>query len=253
MNVDKPRDSAISKRKIYEGVKKMFNKNKVLFALCIWIMMFSLFAVSSVNAVEKKHIIMIDAGHGGKDSGIPLNDQMAEKDVTLAVALSIKKELSREKNIEVVFTRDADKKIDLEDRQDIIKKIKPDFLISLHVNAGFGKSASGFEIYYPTFTENTDDDKKTGKDDQSKLQNKFQNDSLKMAKLVQEGLNALFPRKGRGLRKADLPLTDGVSVPALSLEMGFASNPDDQKKLLSSRTQEDIAKTIAKSIKTYFR
>lgn len=231
----------------------MFHKNKVLLGLCILAIVFSFFEVADMNAAEKKHVIIIDAGHGGKDGGIPFNDQMAEKDVALAVALFVKKELSREKNIDVVLTRDTDKKVDLEDRREMVEKVKPDFLISLHVNAGWGKNASGFEIYYPAFTESTGKDKTKGQDEKLKLQNRFQNDSLKMAKSIQEGMNVLFPRKGRGLRKADLPLTDGLSVAVLSLEMGFAANSDDKKKLLSSKTQEDIAKTIAKSIKTFFR
>ena len=96
-------------------------------------------------------------------------------------------------------------------------------------------------------------EKKTAKDDKLQLKNKCQNDSLKMAKIVQENLNALFPRKGRGLRKADLPVADGLLVPALAVEMSFATNSEDKKKLLSLKTQTEISKTLAKSIKTFFR
>lgn len=236
-----------------KGEKFMFNKRKVLLYLGMAVLALIASGMSDVVAAEKKRVIVIDAGHGGKDGGVQLNDKIAEKDVTLTVALFIQKELAKEKNIEVVLTRHSDKKIDLDDRREMIEKIKPDFLISLHVNAGFGKNASGFEIYYPALPDMISSEKNDAKNEKSKLQNKLQNDSLKMAKIVQEGLNALFPRKGRGLRKAGLPVTEGLNVSALSLEMSFATNSEEQKKLLSAKTQEDIAKALAKSIKIFFR
>jgi N-acetylmuramoyl-L-alanine amidase len=85
------------------------------------------------------------------------------------------------------------------------------------------------------------------------MKNKCQNDSLAMAKIVQENLNALFPRKGRGLRKADSPVTDSLLVPSVVVEMSFATNSEDKKKLLSANTQTDVAKALSKSVKTFFR
>lgn len=230
----------------------MFNKKNSL--LIFGILLCFLFCVAlELSAAEKKHVILIDPAHGGKDQGIKLTSDVYEKDITLAVALSIKKELSKESNLEVVLTRDSDKTVTEEDRKINIGKIKPDFLLSIHVNGGFGKNASGFELYYQESGEDIVKGKKTAKDNKSQVKNKCQNDSLAMAKIIQENLNALFPRKGRGLRKADLPITDGLLVPALVVEMGFATNSEDKGKLLSSKTQTEIAKSLAKSIKTFFR
>ena len=78
-----------------------------------------------------------------------MTDKVDEKDITLAVALALQKELAKENNLEIILTRDSDKEVSLEDRKKNIAKIKPDFFLSLHTNAGFGKSASGFELYYP--------------------------------------------------------------------------------------------------------
>jgi N-acetylmuramoyl-L-alanine amidase len=231
----------------------MSDKKRVLFILSIIALVFLFYGIQDVVAAQKKVVIIIDPAHGGKDKGVKLNDDVAEKDITLAVALSLKKELAQEKNIEIILTRDADKTINLEERKELIEKTKPDFFLSLHVNGGFGKNAAGFEIYYPEFNEDIKTEKKTEKDDKTKLKNKCQNDTLKMAKIVQENLNILFPRKGRGLRKADLPVTEGVLVPALAVEMSFATNAEEKKKLLSSNTQMDISKFLAKSIKTFFR
>jgi N-acetylmuramoyl-L-alanine amidase len=230
----------------------MFDKKKILLIFCVLIAFF-ICATVVMSATGKKHIIVIDPAHGGKEQGIKLTNDVAEKDVTLAVALSMKKELSGEKNLEVILTRDSDKTIDLEDRQKSIEKIKPDFVISLHVNGGFGKDASGFELYYPEYNENKIKEKKTTKDETKQLKNKCQNDALTMAKNIQENLNILFPRKGRGLRKADLPVIEGLQIPALAVEMNFATNPEDKKKMLSLKTQTDISKALAKSVKTFFR
>lgn len=231
----------------------MLNKKKILLIVSV-LMCFVFCAALNLPAAGKKRIILIDPAHGGKEQGIKLTNDIYEKDVTLAIAQSIKNELSRESNLEVILTRDADKTVDDSDRKKVIEKIKPDFLLSIHVNGGFGKNASGFELYYQGLSEeDTVKGKKTAKDDKTQLKNKCQNDSLAMAKIVQENLSALFPRKGRGLRKADLQVTDGLLVPALVVEMGFATNSDDKNKLLSAKTQKEIATALAKSIKTFNR
>ncbi|MCX5850334.1 MAG: N-acetylmuramoyl-L-alanine amidase [Deltaproteobacteria bacterium] len=231
----------------------MFNKKTILAMLSISFLALMICGIMDLSAAEKKHIIVIDPAHGGQEAGIKLTDSAAEKDITLAVALSLKKELTKEKNVDVILTRDSDKTISLEDRKKNIEKIKPDLLLSLHVNGGFGKNAEGFEVYYPEFGEDTNKEKKTAKDDKFQLKSKCQNDSLKMAKIIQENLNNLFPRRGRGLRKADLPVTDGLLVPSLTVEMSFATNPEDKKKLLSSKTQGEISQSLAKSVRTFFR
>lgn len=230
----------------------MFAKKKTLLLL-LFLILISFAGGLNVSAAGKKKLVLIDPAHGGKDYGIQLNNDTSEKDITLAVALLIKKELSGEKNIEVVLTRETDQNIDLEERREIIKKIKPDFFISLHINGGFGKNASGFELYYPEYAENTINEKKKAKDDNVQLKNKAQNDSLVMAKTIQENLSILFPRQGRGLRKADLPVIEGFIIPALAVELSFGTNTEDKKKLLSSKIQADIAKTLTKSIRTFFR
>ncbi|MGB5217499.1 MAG: N-acetylmuramoyl-L-alanine amidase [Smithella sp.] len=230
----------------------MFANKKLLIILSVLMpVLFCIFF--EALAAEKKMIILLDPAHGGKDQGLTLSSDVSEKDVTLAVALSIQKELAAENKMQVVLTHDQDKTLDLEDRREVIEKIKPDFLMSLHVNGGFGKDAAGFEIYYPECNEKATTDKKTAKAEKANLQNKCQSDSLKMAKIVQENMNNLFPRKGRGLRKADLPLTDGLQIPALSVEMGFTTNAEDKKKLLAAKTQAEIARALAKSIKTFSR
>ena len=252
MIVDKQSDSAISKHKFRIG-EVMLDKKKILSMLGILALIFFVCGVLELSAAPKKHLIVIDPAHGGQDKGIRLTDKVAEKDITLAVALAVRKELAKENNLEVILTRDSDKEVSLEDRKKNIAKIKPDFVISLHTNAGFGKSAAGFELYYQELNKDEIKEKKKAKGDVRQEKNKYLNDSVRLARIIQENLNTLFPRKGRGLRRADLPIIEGLFVPAVVVEMSFATNPEDKKKLLSPDTQTEIAKVMAKSIKSFYR
>jgi len=129
-----------------------------------------------------------------------------QQDVTLAVALFLKDEISKEKDLAVLLTREKDQKIDLDEEVKMIEKNKPDFLIELHVNKGFGKKSSGFEIYCPDYTTAAASQKINA--NQLQLRNRSRSDSLRMARIVQDHFNQLFPRKSRGIRKANTPLNE---------------------------------------------
>ncbi len=214
----------------------------------VWMMCFPLF---SIQAQTVKHVVVIDPAHGGSDSGVLGVDKEAEKDLTLAIALELKKELARDGNLEVIMTRDADKTVSLEERKKDILKRNPALVLSLHINAGFGKNSSGFELYYPGFKDAGASDKNSKKT-AGNSGTKYLNDTVKLAQLVQRNLDGLFPRKGRGLREAPVPLAEGMTVPVLIVELGFATNPDEKKKLESGKTQKDIARVLAKSIRSFF-
>ena len=201
------------------------------------------------HAQSAKHVVVIDAAHGGEDSGVIGIDKAAEKDVTLAIALALQKELSKESNLDIILTRTSDKTLSGDERRKIILNLKPALILSLHANAGFGKASSGYELYYPGF-------KGVGAPAKSakavNAENQYLGDSVKLARLVQKNLDGLFPRKGRGLREATVPLAEGLSVPVLTVELGFMTNADEKKKLTSGKTQIEIAKALARSIKSFF-
>lgn len=205
----------------------------------------------SIHAQIAKHIVVIDPAHGGEETGSIGIDKVAEKNLTLAIALALQKELARESNMEVFLTRDSDKTLSLDERKKNIMNINPAMVLSLHINAGFGKTSSGFELYYPGF-KNVNLPLKGDKGAVIGAENQHLNNTVKLARLVQKNLDGLFPRKNRGLREAGVPLAEGLSVPVLVVELGFATNPDDKKKLASDKTQEEIARALAKSIKSFF-
>ena len=89
---------------------------------------------TELSAAGGKASIVIDPAHGGQDTGVKITDKVDEKDITLTIALALQKELAQENNLQIILTRDSDKKLSLEERKKIIAKIKPDFFLSLHVN-----------------------------------------------------------------------------------------------------------------------
>jgi len=220
--------------------------------LSLFALIFVICLSFNLSAAEKKHLVVIDPAHGGQDVGVKLTDKTSEKEITLAIALAMQKELAGENNIEVILTRNSDTNVTIDERKANILKIKPELFLSLHINAGFGKEAKGFELYYPGFKE-MQENKKVAKNSPKNKKNKYLNDSVRLANFIQKNMDALFPRKGRGLREADVPIMEGMTIPALVVEMGFASNSEDKKKLLSPDTQTEIAKALAKSIILFYR
>jgi len=209
------------------------------------------YAPLGLSAAENRYLIMIDPAHGGQDRGVQVTDKVGEKDLTLAIALELKKELAKEKNFTIVLTRDADQTISCEERSKNIAKSKPNIFLSLHINAGFGKKSGGFELYYPGFRDYKDR-KPPAKRGVKEPTSKYLHDSVRFAQIVQKNLDSIFPRKGRGLRQADTPILEGLTIPAVVVEIGFATNPEERKKLMSASGQSEIAKALAKSIKSFF-
>lgn len=250
LSVDKMSIFAVSKRKLKAGEMMSSIKKKMFVAGFIALLV--VFSNGSASeAAGKKHLVIIDPAHGGEETGVKVNDKLGEKDITLAIALALQKELAQNNNIDVILTRDSDKTLSLEDRKKDIIRLKPDIMISIHVNAGFGKDAAGFEIYYPGFKK-LDKQKKEVKGATKDAKNKYLNDSVRLAQIIQKNLDTLFPRKGRGLREANHTLLEGLNIPSLVVEIGFATNPEEKKKLVSPEIQSDIAKALAKSITSYY-
>jgi N-acetylmuramoyl-L-alanine amidase len=230
-------------RKIIAGEIMFRLKLKILIAgLAVLVFIFT--GATTFGAAGKKHLIVIDPAHGGEDGGVRISDKLAEKDVTLAIALALKKRLAGDGRVEVVLTRDSDITLSPDSRRENISKLKPDMMISIHVNAGFGREAAGFEIYY----QGLNDGKLAGKRESSRNVN----ESIRLAQIIQKNMETLFPRGSRGLRAAKETILAGLNIPALVMETGFATNPEEEKKLISPEFQSAIAGALAKSISSYF-
>ncbi|MHB8828160.1 MAG: N-acetylmuramoyl-L-alanine amidase family protein [Syntrophales bacterium] len=206
----------------------------------------------SGGAQSREFVVLLDAAHGGEDSGV-VSDSFKEKELTLKLALLIREEARKAPGLKVILTRSLDRKMSKAERIRAIGTAKADCLLSLHVNAGFGNKANGYEIYFPGFNNNQAEngDSKTIIKDMTK--NKSLNDSVLFSQDMKGALEAVFPRKGRGLREAPSPLLTGLDIPALTLEIGFATNPDDRKLVADEDTQAAASRAIVNGLREYSR
>ena len=201
---------------------------------------------------QNKHLVIIDPAHGGTDFGVKISDKEYEKKVTLAISLLIKKELDKSGNIRIQLTRSSDEDVSLSEKKKKIAALKSELIVSIHVNAGFGKNSTGYELYFPGFkaaSAEKSDSKEILKD---MARNKYLNESVRLAQLIQKNMDSVFPKKSRGLRDAPIAILEGLSIPAVIVEIGFATNPEDRKKIVDGNIQNEIALALSKSIKDYF-
>lgn len=210
-------------------------------------------SVMMAQSDQKKHLVIIDAAHGGVDGGVIVTDRIREKDVVLILSLLLQKELAKIPGIQVQMTRTSDKMLSASARRKVAETAPADSLfISLHINAGFGKNATGHEIYFPGFKTAPEEKGGSKAIVRDMVRNKSLNDSVRFAQLVQRNMENIFPRKGRGLRDASMPILNNLTMPAVAVEIGFATNTDDRKNLTDERTQQAIAQALGKSVRDFF-
>ena len=198
-----------------------------------------------------KHLVAIDPAHGGGDLGVNISEKEYEKNITLAISLLMKKELDKSGNVQAQLTRTSDKDVSLSERKQIVKKMQSEIFIGIHVNAGFSKHSTGYEIYFPGFKGSLSEQSDSKEILKDMAKNKYLNASVKLAQLIQKNMDKVFPRKSRGLRDSAIPSLEGLSIPAVIVEIGFATNPEDRKKILDAKTQEAIAHALCQSIKDF--
>lgn len=195
--------------------------------------------------------IVIDPAHGGIDPGVMVTDKMKEKDLTLKISLLVKKELEKTGRVKVVLTREGDKDLSVAERVNLIKAVNPKAVVSVHVNRSFGRAARGFEIYFPGFKGTDPENEKTQEAQhiiKSMRRTEYLNHSVILAQHLQRHLLQVFPKENRGLREARMELTESLTLPAVVVEIGFASNPDNLKKLTETRSQVEIARAMSRAI-----
>jgi N-acetylmuramoyl-L-alanine amidase len=227
-----------------------------------------------------RHVIVIDAGHGGPDNGMtgPIGGPtwFVEKDVTLSVAQKLAAIL-RVRGADVLMTRTTDTLIALADRGKIANANRGDVFISIHVNApGYSTAAAarerGFETYFLAEAK-TEDEKRVqdmenesvkfetganaGKGDPLSFiitdmaQNEHLRESSDLAQTIQNGLIDVHPGPNRGVQQANFAVLRGSYMPAVLVEIGFGSNQSEATYLSDQANQRAIARSIAESVLSY--
>lgn len=223
-------------------------------------------------ARKDKPLIVIDAGHGGRDPGA-MGATNRESALTLAAAQALKAELERTGRYRVLLTRTNDTYVDLYQRVRIARRADADLFISLHADAGADPATRGASVYTLSeqgasravreVTRGDDwhrDLHLPGRDpsvDRILLdltQRATQNRSAQFARTLLSGLEAAeHPMLRRSHRDAGLAVLLAPDVPAVLLEMGFITNPDDERLLADERRRRRMMRSVADSIDRYFR
>jgi N-acetylmuramoyl-L-alanine amidase len=203
------------------------------------------------GAQQNRHAVLIDPAHGGEDTGV-VADKLREKDLTLNLALLVREESQKGENLLVRLTRSTDRTMSIAERIKTSGDFHPECIVSLHVNAGFGKQSGGYEVYFPGFRQNASREEGSTPVLKDMAKNRSLNESVRLAQAIQAALETVFPRKGRGLRDAPSPLLDGLTIPGLVVEVGFATNPEERKSLTGQDTQRAIARALVRGLREYF-
>jgi N-acetylmuramoyl-L-alanine amidase len=175
-----------------------------------------------VNEKKEKKIIVIDAGHGGQDFGAT-KEHLNEKNLTAEIAKKIK-EIHTDSDVAIHFTRTNDEFLALNDRTNAINNLKPDLVLSLHINNNKNNNASGFEVFVSDKTEFLDKTKALAEQLSSKL--------------------SKTQLKNRGLKTAPFWILKKSDCPSMVVELGFISNENDRNFIASEKGQNEIAKHI---------
>ncbi len=194
--------------------------------------------VVSVGEQSYKGIIVIDPGHGGEDTGAVSQNNINEKDVVLDISLKLGEKLE-ENNFKVYFTRKSDEALGNTVRSDIINRAKfinarnADIFLSIHLNGLDMEIAKGVESYSRFL------------DDKSYL----------LAESIQDELSSIEYTKDRGIKETNeksLGILRYTNIPGVLLELGFITNSEDEKYLISEEGQDIIVGCILNGILNYF-
>ena len=230
------------------------------------------------NGLRRGHVVTIDAGHGGVDPGNPgmfFPAGLKEKDVTLDLSLLLRDELKR-RGVSVVMTRRTDTLIDLRKRGGYCTA-ECDLFVSIHVNslprrAGF-KQVRGFETYFLAEAKTEDaarvarmeneairfEDAEAGAEQAGGLDfilkdlqlNEHLRESARAAELVQSYLQESHTGPDLGVKQAGFMVLTTARRPAILIEVGFSTNPEDAKLLTGAASQRNLANSIADAVISY--
>ena len=251
--------------------------------LILFLLFFLFLSNNSANAQLNKNIlntIVIDPGHGGKDSGTMGTKRYKkyEKHIALAVSLKLGEYISNEfPDINVIYTRKTDIFLELNERTELANNSSADLFISIHCDGFTNSSPSGASVFVmgmsklkanmdvamrensAIYMEDNYQQKYEGFDPKSQesyivfslMQNTFLNQSLKIAEEVEKEFSTRANRKSRGVKQAPFYVISRTNMPSILIECGFLTNPKEEDYLHSEIGQDYIASAIFRAFRTY--
>jgi N-acetylmuramoyl-L-alanine amidase len=232
---------------------------------------------ASGDKTQKRWVIVIDAGHGGRDPGARGSISW-EKDINLAIALKTGEYIEKNiKNATVIYTRKDDSTVDLRDRPKIANKVNADLFISIHTNSTSSKKVMGAETWVMGYakdqanlevamTENSamlrEDDYSTKYEDFdpkssesyimfATVQKVFQKQSEDLASKIQTQFRERVNRYDRDVKQAGFWVLYNTKMPSVLVETGFITNAAEEKYLNSKEGQDYLASSIYRACRDY--
>lgn len=211
--------------------------------------------------LNEKKTVVLDPGHGGDDHGVEGPGGTLEKRIALSLAQLMAGQLK--KNYKVILTRSGDYWIDIPGRTAVANHLKADLLISIHTGGSFLHQAKGINIFYYkqlsgfALETGADSSKPKNEGNSRTLWNNIQAghiaSSKTLAEIMQNNLNSRLEFSNSKIQHADLMVLKGADMLAILIEVGYLTNPGDEKKLQSPEILSDFATAICSGIDDYFQ
>ncbi len=224
---------------------------------------------------KKPFVIVIDAGHGGKDNGASGKKKLKEKDINLSVALKLGEQLEKVSNVKVYYTRKTDVFVPLDDRAQFANNLNANLFISIHTNASENRDAQGTEVY--SFSTSSSDiamrenavmeleenyKKKYDGFDPNSSESYIQWDlvssdfgfsgqSKELANTISKQLTKYSGLKSRGIHQAGFWVLKYSKMPGVLVEVGYVSNLEEEKFLRKETSHQKLATAIYKAVVQY--
>lgn len=215
-------------------------------------------------------LIVVDAGHGGKDPGAVGYGKLYEKNVVLPMAKYLAESLRKKMGVKVLLTRPDDRFIELRERTRYANRVGADLFVSLHMNASTNKRVNGVETYFLNLSKNKQAvavaarENGTTMEEVSNLEailfdlmaNAKINESSRLAAEIQQALIAGLrrhykPVKDLGVKQGPFHVLLGATMPSVLVEGGFVSNSTEAKRMKTKKYQQRVADSIAAGIVAY--
>jgi N-acetylmuramoyl-L-alanine amidase len=259
--------------KFYKNGDKAGEANKYLAALEVGVVPKEPDEISSASSIPEFVTIVIDPGHGGKDTGAIGPKGTEEKDVTLALSKKLAEQIKNNiKGAKVLLTRSGDVTLTLDDRVKFANKKQADFFISIHANAAVSKKQRGVQTYYLNNAsdeaakrlaeqENKNSGRKASDLDKiisTMIQNASTEESRILSKSVHQRLVKDLSGKYSGVadqkvRSAMFYVLVGVKCPSILVETSYVSNPKEEARLNNKDYQSTIAKAVTNGLDEHLK
>jgi len=255
------------------------NNVKLIFFLLFYVFLSNISITAQVDNTVLKTIV-IDPGHGGKDSGTmgTKRFKIYEKHVALAVSLKLGEYIKNAfPMIDVIYTRESDVFLELNERTELANNADADLFISIHCDGFTNSSPSGASVFVmgmsklkanmdvamrensAIYMEDNYQQKYEGFDPKSAesyivfslMQNTHLNQSLKIAEEVEKEFSTRANRKSRGVKQAPFYVISRTNMPSILIECGFLTNPKEEEYLHSEIGQDYIASAIFRAFRSY--